>query len=109
MIDIPMPTLVYLMRKLGWTRDQIEEYTLLEILALADEVQYQDMMERYEIQLNAGGIQAMIANTTPSKSKRRYKARDFAGHMPMRVGDEQKLLDSASKTAKKAGLIGPPK
>lgn len=101
-------TKVYLMRKLGWTVEQIDQFTLEELVELADEVAFQDSLERYEVMSGFAMIAATIVNTTPRKTQKKYKVRDFIGDAPKRKRTEQRIMEDARTLAEKMGYVGPP-
>ena len=97
---------IYLARKLHWSRKEIGELTPKQFNEILEELQFQESQERYRQDHSVASILAAIANTIPSKSHRTYKARDFLGYPePKRVEPKEKTL---KELAKEKGIELPP-
>jgi len=90
--------IVYLARKLHWSRKEIGELTPKQFNEIMVELQFQESQERYREDHNVASILAAIANTIPSKSHRTYKAKDFLGYPePKRETAQEKSLEDLAK------------
>lgn len=78
---------VYVARKLGWTREEIGKLTPKQFVALVDELHYQESIEDYNRAFQTASILAAIYNTIPSKrGSRVFKYSDFlTAHPPERI------------------------
>lgn len=85
-------TVVYLARKLHWSRKEIGKLTLGQTNALMEELQFQEAQEQYEKDQWLASILAAIYNTIPTKSRKVYKAKDFLGRAPQRGISKEKSL-----------------
>jgi len=98
---------VYLARKLHWTRKEIGELTPKQCNDIMKELQFQESQEQYRQDHAVASILAAIYNTIPTKSHRTYKPKDFLGGTePQRQIKEQKSL---KELAKEKGIQMPPK
>lgn len=93
--------IVYLARKLHWSREQIGELSPEQLAELIGEIQYQEAVEEYQKNLRAGAIMAIIVNCTPRKGGRTYKATDFAGQPPTRTSE---VTEGLYKLAQEKGI-----
>lgn len=98
---------VYLARKLHWSREQLGELTPAQFNEILSEIAYQESLEEYRKDLRVGAIMAVIINCTPRKGGRTYKATDFCGEPPTRAGVPESV-GGIYKLAQKVG-IKPPK
>ena len=90
--------IVYLARKLHWSRKEIGELTPKQFNEIMVELQFQESQERYREDHNVASILAAIANTIPSKSHKTYKARDFLSYTePKRETGEEKTLEELAE------------
>ena len=96
--------IVYLARKLHWSRKEIGELTPKQFNEIMVELQFQESQERYREDHNVASILAAIANTIPSKSRRAYKARDFLSY-PEPTREQEKSL---KELAQAKGIELPP-
>ena len=80
-----------------WTKGEIGRLTSKQLGEIVAELQYQEAIDNYKADARSASIMAMIANTTPSKSHKQYKASDFCGQLPERKGksDEPNIFDKA--------------
>ncbi len=78
--------IVYLARKLHWTREEIGKLTPAQFINIYNELIYQESVDVYRGQYSLASILAAIYNTIPRrKGSRVYKASDFLkGGMPER-------------------------
>ena len=90
-------SVVYLARKLHWSRKEIGELTPKQFNEILKELQFQEAQERYRKDHNVASILAAIANTIPSKSHRVYKARDFMSYPEPKRGQEKSLEELANE------------
>ena len=78
------------MREFGWELEYAEktigEMPIRKLNAIFEELTYQRQIEAYERANNFASLMATMANTTPHKDRRQYKARDFVGQPPRRSG-----------------------
>ena len=88
---------VYLARKLHWSRKEIGELTPNQFNEIMVELQFQESQERYREDHNVASILAAIANTIPSKSRKTYKARDFLGYPEPTRGTDKSLKELAQE------------
>ena len=89
--------IVYLARKLHWSRKEIGKLTPSQFNELMEELQFQEAQERYRQDHGLASILAAIANTIPSKSHRTYKARDFLGYPEPKREPEKALEELAEE------------
>lgn len=89
---------VYLARKLHWSRKEIGELTPGQFNELMEELQFQESQEQYRQDHAVASILATIYNTMPSKSHRTYKPKDFLSSAePRRHPAEEKSLEDIAK------------
>ncbi len=100
--------IIYLARKLHWTREQIGTLTPLQFNELLKEVYYQESVDIYRNQHSVASILAAIYNTIPRKrGSKVYQATDFLkGDMPERTHKPQDTID---KMAEDRGIKLPSK
>lgn len=90
--------IVYLARKLHWSRKEIGELTPTQFNELMEELQFQEAQEQYRQDYNTASILAAIANTVPTKSRRTYKPKDFLGRAePQRQIVKGRSLEELAK------------
>jgi len=87
---------VYLARKLHWSRGQIRDLTPSQFREILSEVSFQEQQEEYWRNYRVSSLIATIINCTPRKNNRQYKAEDFIGPPPERI-DAESPLDVAQK------------
>ncbi|MBA7602015.1 hypothetical protein ES703_09100 [subsurface metagenome] len=95
--------IVYIARKLHWSREEIGELTLTQFNEILEELQFQEAQEQYRQDFSIASILAAVYNTIPSKSRKTFKPRDFLG------GAEPKRMDSNLAKAAEAEGIEIPK
>jgi len=89
---------VYLARKLHWSRKEIGELTPKQFNELMEELQFQESQEQYRQDHAVASILAAIYNTIPSKSHRVHKPKDFSSSAePRRHPIEEKSLEDIAK------------
>ncbi len=98
-----LAAIVYLARKLHWSRHEIGCLTPAQFNALLEELQFQELQEQYRHDFSVAAILAAIYNTIPTKSRRIYKPRDFIGVAPKRKSQEE----SIEKLARVKGIKFP--
>lgn len=70
--------IVYMVRKLHWTRDQIGELTIPQFYEILKELYFQESVDKYWERYNVALILAAISNTIPRKPGAQGKtASDF--------------------------------
>lgn len=90
--------IVYLARKLHWSRKEIGELTLNQFNELIKELQSQEAQEQYRQDYSIASILAAIYNTIPTKSRRTFKPKDFLGKAePQRHPTEGKSLEELAR------------
>lgn len=98
--------IIYLARKLGWTRKEIGALTPMQFAEILNEVMFQESVEEYRRQFAIASILAAIYNTIPRKGKKVYKPSDFLkGDMPSR----NKQASDIEAMAKTRGIRLPSK
>ena len=100
---------VYIARKLGWTREQIGELTLIQFVTLYNELVFQESLDRWEAQQNLAALLAAIYNTIPrSRGAKTFSVKDFYDvPRPTRGGEDKKVMDEVDTMANEAGIILP--
>ena len=89
---------VYLARKLHWSRKEIGELTPGQFNELMSELQFQEEYEQYREDYALASILAAIYNTIPTKSRRTYKPKDFLGRTePQRETIKEKSLEELAE------------
>lgn len=100
-------SIVYLARKLHWTRAEIGQLSPAQFNAILKELCYQESVDEWRKTHTVANILAAIYNTIPRKNKGALKASDFmSGSMPTR---EVKKVDTLEKLANDKGIKLPPK
>ena len=100
--------IVYLARKLHWTRMQIGALTPAQFNEIIKEVSYQESVDTYREQHSVASLLAAIYNTIPRRrGSKTYQASDFLkGEIPER---NPKPQDSIDKIAEDRGVKLPTK
>ncbi len=100
--------IVYLARKLHWTREEIGKLAPLQFNELIREVYFQESVDTYREQYSIASLLAAIYNTIPRRrGSRIFKASDFLkGGMPER---SPKIQVPLSKMAEDKGIKLPSK
>jgi len=100
--------IVYLARKLHWTRGEIGQLTPAQFNEILRELYHQEAVENYYKQHSVASILAAIYNTIPrQRGSKIYKASDFLkGDIPQR---NPKPQDSLDKMAEDRGVKLPTK
>ena len=101
-----LTAIVYIARKLHWTRHEIGCLTPVQFSALLEELQFQEVQEQYRIDFSTASILAAIYNTIPTKSRRTYKPKDFIGMPAPKRKSQAQLI---AKLAKAKGIKLPKK
>ncbi len=78
--------IVYLARKLHWSRAEIGQLSPLQFREILKEISYQESVDEYRRQYSVASILAAVYNTIPRKrGSKTFKASDFLqGNMPER-------------------------
>ena len=99
---------VYLARKLHWTREQIGALTPAQFNEILKETYYQESVDEWRNQYSVALILAAIYNTIPRKrGSKTFRANDFLqGDMPERNPKPRNSLD---KEAEDRGIQLPTK
>lgn len=91
-------SIIYLARKLGWTRKEIGQLTQTQFTEVINEIIYQESVEQYNRNYQVASILAAIYNTIPTKSKKVFKPSDFLkGDEPERNKRQNTLEELATK------------
>lgn len=100
--------IVYLARKLHWTREQIGALTPIQFSEILKELYFQESVDSYREQYSVASVMAAIYNTIPrQRGSKQFKASDFLkGDMPER---NVKKPDSIDTIAKERGVQLPTK
>ena len=100
--------IVYLARKLHWTRSEIGKLSPRQFNEIIKELYYQESIDEWRRQYSVASIMAAIYNTIPRKRGRgACKPGDFlSGVMPQRENNKQ---DSLEKLAADRGIKLPSK
>lgn len=87
--------IVYLARKLHWTRSEIGKLTPKQFKELLKELYYQESVDEYRNQYFIASLLAAIYNTIPRKSGHKsLTAKDFlSGDIPTRDGKPKSNVD----------------
>ena len=102
--------IVYLSRKLHWSKEEIGKLHPQQAVALYNEVVFQESVDEWGRQFEAANILAAIYNTIPTKSQRVYKPQDFlSSDKPIRGGERSQKVDKLEKSAEEAGIKLPSK
>lgn len=95
-MDNMIETIVYIARKLHWSKREIGKLTIEQCNDLMKELQFQEAREQYRQDFSIASILAAIYNTIPTKSRKTYKPRDFlAQQEPKR--EKEKSLEELAK------------
>ncbi len=98
MARISTEQIVYIVRKLKWTKDEIGKLNLAQAAEIFNELVYQESVENYLRQYNVASILAAIYNTIPRRGGKILHAEDFMPiERPHRIGESSevdKLADS---------------
>ena len=99
--------IVYIARKLHWTRSEIGKLSLEQFNEILRELYYQESVDEWRKMHTVATILAAIYNTIPRKNRSACKAGDFlSGGMPTRQNKKQ---DSLEKLAEDKGIRLPKK
>ena len=99
--------IVYMARKLHWTRAEIGQLSPAQFNAILKELYYQESVDEWRKMHTVANILAAIYNTIPRKNRSALKAGDFlSGGIPTR---EVKKVDSLEKLANDRGIKLPTK
>ena len=99
--------IVYMARKLHWTRAEIGQLSPAQFNAILKELYYQESVDEWRKMHTVANILAAIYNTIPRKNRGALKAGDFlSGGIPTR---EVKKVDSLEKLATDRGIKLPTK
>ena len=69
--------IVYIARKLHWSREEIGKLTPQQFNAILEELAHQESIERYNQNYQVASILAAIYNTIPTKNRKVFKPSDF--------------------------------
>jgi hypothetical protein len=100
--------IVYLARKLHWSREDIGNLTPAQFYEILKELYFQESVDEWRTQYSVASIMAAIYNTIPRKrGTGAVKAGDFLkGDMPKRVTKQE---DSIEQLAREKGIKLPSK
>jgi len=101
---------VYIARKLHWTRSEIGKLSPVQFNEILKELYYQESVDEWRKMHTVASILAAIYNTIPRKSRKALTAKDFLnGNMPTREEkrEEKRPEISMDILAKQKGIILP--
>ena len=99
--------IVYVARKLHWTREEIGKLNPIQFNELLKELYYQESVDEYRRQYSTALILSAIYNTIPRKSGHTLTVKDFlTGDMPTR---DSKPKSNVDELAIKKGIKIPSK
>ena len=99
---------VYIARKLHWTRSEIGKLSPVQFNEILKELYYQESVDEWRKMHTVASILAAIYNTIPRKSHKALTAKDFlTGDMPTREGKRPDT--NIEILAKRKGIILPSK
>ena len=91
-------SVVYIARKLGWSREFIGTLTPNQFNEILGELYFQESIDEWRRLQSIASILAAIYNTIPRKrGSKVYKASDFLGDMPERNPKEDSLETIANQ------------
>lgn len=91
--------IVYIARKMHWTKSEIYELTLPEFHALLDELYYQEAVEKYEQYSFYNVLLSEIHNAPITKPKIRKPKDYYQIELPLRDGETKKKQTDADMLA----------
>jgi len=102
---------VYIARKMGWTREQIGTLSLIQFVQLYNELIYQESVDKWERQQEFAILLAAIYNTIPKpRGGKTFTAKDFYDTpRPTRTGEDKKVMTEVDNKAQEMGIIFPGK
>ena len=93
-----LEAIVYLARKLHWSRKEIGELTPQQFNELMEELQFQESQEQYRQDHAVASILAAIYNTIPRKGHKTFRPRDFLSRAePKREIVTEKSLEDLAR------------
>ncbi len=95
--------IVYLARKLHWSREEIGKLSPIQFNEILKEVSFQESQEEYRNQFDVASLLAAIYNTIPRRhGSHVFKASDFlTGDEPQRIPEPKVSLE---KMAEEKGI-----
>jgi len=103
---------IYIARKLHWTRSEIGKLSPVQFNEILKELYYQESVDEWRKMHTVASILAAIYNTIPRKSHKALTAKDFlTGDMPTRESKwrSKKPDTNVEILAKQKGIILPSK
>lgn len=100
---------IYVARKMGWSRGEIGQLTPLQFVQTYNELVYQESQEIWRQQHNLATLLAAVYNTIPrGRGAKTLEAKDFYdASYPVRGGEDRKLMSEVDQQASEAGIILP--
>lgn len=90
--------IIYLARKLHWSRKEIGKLTPKQFNEVLEELQFQEAQEQYRQDYYIASILAAIYNTIPTKSRKTFKPTDFLDRTePQRHPVKEKSLEDLAQ------------
>jgi len=88
--------IIFLSRKLHWTKQEIGSLTLAQFFAVYNELAYQELLDKWEAQTNLATLLAAIYNTIPrGRGSRPFTVEDFCKtRKPERISQYPETKDS---------------
>ncbi len=102
---------VYIARKIGWSREQIGNLSPIQFVQLYNELVFQESVDKWESQQNTAILLAAIYNTIPKgRGGKSFSAKDFYDiPRPTKGIEDKKIMDKVDQMAVEAGIILPQK
>ena len=102
---------VFIARKLGWTRETIGKLKPDQFVSLYNELVFQESVDIWERQYNLATLLSAIYNTIPlSRGSKTFEAKDFYDiPRPTRGGEDRKVMSEIDRQAEKIGIKLPQK
>ena len=87
--------IIFLSRKLHWTRREIGSLTPAQFITIYNELTYQESLDKWEAQTNLATLLAAIYNTIPrAKGSRPFTTEDFyRAKRPERISQHLEIKD----------------
>ena len=100
---------VYLARKLGWTREDIGQLSLLQFIQIYNELIFQESVDIWERQYQFAVLLASIYNTIPKqRGGKTFESKDFYNvPQPTREGLDKKVMSEVDNKASEIGIVLP--
>ena len=95
---------MYLSRKTSWTRTEILELTIEQLIEAINELRFQESLDEWDFNMNIAEILAAIYNTIPGRMKALH-GKDFMNiPRPTRDGYGREEMEDGDSKARKMGI-----